>query len=446
MKFFPHVPFRIRKQGKLCCVGLLLWLGYYVAGIYLAETGLVTRFNTLMDGDYPRVISDMTLSEGGFHYRTRVHPLFVLFFNPLGSWMRSNDRFFQSWLAAWWQPNGVSASLALTAAAGSAILLLVYNILRFHQVSPPYALGAVALLSITTSHVLFTISPETYVFGALGFALLIWISSAWTSSIITFVCFGLTSVFCFGMTVTNGFHVGLWTLYAVRARHPMWRRLLLAGILGILVLLTSVVLASLQKARYPSSRLFYEGTVMSEEGGYMIIPGSAAASLQRFKVVIVSGYISNVIAIDSAFHPGSHTDVRMYGANSSGYNMPSLKTVSFLALAVGAIWCAGSFFCILCGIFLPSPRRLLIRAVSLALFGELCLHYFYGGTILLYSTHWTLYQIIATAFGFDSLRKVLSKSARKQLNLIAAFTLLCATFLNARFFINLFPFSDANLK
>src|SRR5262245_3298363 len=56
---------------------------YFHVGAAVARTGILHYWNALFQADCPRAIADLTSTDTE-HFRTAVHPLFVLFFNPIG--------------------------------------------------------------------------------------------------------------------------------------------------------------------------------------------------------------------------------------------------------------------------------------------------------------------------------------------------------------------------
>src|SRR6266542_6965184 len=70
---------------KIVVIGLFLFffILYFSFSLLWAQTGSFTNYSIIFETDPMRVIGDMT-SFGANHYRTNVHPLFVLLVNPMG--------------------------------------------------------------------------------------------------------------------------------------------------------------------------------------------------------------------------------------------------------------------------------------------------------------------------------------------------------------------------
>jgi hypothetical protein len=56
---------------------------YLYGGLLFADKGIFAKYGLLLDADVPRVNVDITEFHGD-HHRTSVHPLYVLFVNPMG--------------------------------------------------------------------------------------------------------------------------------------------------------------------------------------------------------------------------------------------------------------------------------------------------------------------------------------------------------------------------
>jgi len=78
------------ENKKMALTTFLIIFGfstvYCIMSIMLAKTGIFYKFDILFEIDTPRVISDIT-SFSGDHYRTKVHPIYVLLVNPIGSFL-----------------------------------------------------------------------------------------------------------------------------------------------------------------------------------------------------------------------------------------------------------------------------------------------------------------------------------------------------------------------
>src|SRR5574344_214168 len=71
---------KYKDKIMIFCIGFLIYfiigciISYYINGINF--------WNALFDLDTPRVFGDLAIKDFN-HYRTAVHPLFVIFFQPI---------------------------------------------------------------------------------------------------------------------------------------------------------------------------------------------------------------------------------------------------------------------------------------------------------------------------------------------------------------------------
>jgi hypothetical protein len=142
--------------------------------------------NVPFDADVFRVVGDLTQPEFG-HYRTSVHPLFVILFLPPGAAMAD--------LAG----GTYEGARFLTALAAAAAVALLDRILRRTVRGPRELPWLLTLLyGLSASTLVFSTVPETYMFGVLSilptYALLtagVTRSAAWAGAILA--AFAVTS-------------------------------------------------------------------------------------------------------------------------------------------------------------------------------------------------------------------------------------------------------------
>lgn len=247
----------LRQSGPAALTHILIaaaffltMLLYVCVGQWLAETGAFDKFNAIFGADVPRVIGDLTCVSAN-HYRTKVHPLFVLLFNPIGSVLAG-------------LLGNVTAAITLTALAGATCVVLFFGLVRRLGAEPIGAALLTGLYALTPAHVMWASVPETWVFGTatlltvhlLGLA-------ARNGSNKAYHWFPVAGFLSLAMTTTN--YVQYLIVLAVsqldgaansmrRSIGGVLRRVAVASVLPVV---GAMGLAVAQKAIYPSSSLFF---------------------------------------------------------------------------------------------------------------------------------------------------------------------------------------------
>ena len=246
-----------RSSVSPTCIGLaagliLLAAVYVSVGQWLAETGGLEKLNALFGADVPRVIGDLT-SPNANHYRTAVHPLFVLLFNPLGSTLAG-------------LLGNVTASIVLTSLAGAVSVVLFFILTRRLGARPLGAALLATLYASTASHVIWSCVPETWVFGA-ATLLLVHLVGLASHGGIARVRLWLPAAGLLALAVTTTNYVQylivlltslLGGTAATKGVRPALRGMIRpAMVLSVAPIVVAMGLAAVQRAIYPSSALFF---------------------------------------------------------------------------------------------------------------------------------------------------------------------------------------------
>lgn len=138
------------------------------------------NWDTIFGMDTPRVISDLTDYRGS-HFRTNLHPLFVLILNPIGSSTASllravhNPRDFvptehngPTVLATMnmLDDEDIASASFLSSSAGALGVAFMYLILRSLELRRLPAIFLSTAFAFSTASLLFSVIPETYIFGS----------------------------------------------------------------------------------------------------------------------------------------------------------------------------------------------------------------------------------------------------------------------------------------
>lgn len=345
-----------------------LFFGFYVTvGEALAPSRLYGRADLVLGTDVPRVIADLTRFEAN-HYRTKVHPLFVILLNPLGLLLKQ--------LIGTPRLAAIALSSAFAALGGA----LFHELLRRFGVGAPRAALWTLLFGLSASQLFFGAVPETYAFSGASLLVLFVLFAAGHATGWRLVAAG---VFSFGMTVTNlvvavwlraralGGSGGPWALIPRLLRYTL-------AVVGI-----TTALAALQAWHYPRAKLFFGPAALQEETQYAFLPGSLRDLGRRAADLGANAALFNLAAptlrVDKR---GQRHPKTSFAHPSAGALRPAgaVHAVLWLALlAMAGVWAARQRL----------DREPQARALLGCLVFELALHFLYGETLFLYSCHWT---------------------------------------------------------
>lgn len=222
------------------------WGLYLYLGLSLSATTIFNYMDPLLGADVERVVYDLT-APGAYHGYTAVHPLFVLFFNPIGA------------VLAEALGSKVTAAVCLTSFIGALCVVVAHEFFRRAGVGVFNAVVYAAILGVSSAHIFFASVPETWIFAAIGLILVFTASSLYPGRAGPLIPAG---VFSFAILIPNIFQGVI--VHAVN----IWKSKSLKGTLAKscffvgAVLLCSSALSLLQKALYPSSQLFFLPNVL----------------------------------------------------------------------------------------------------------------------------------------------------------------------------------------
>ena len=238
---------------------LAFFILYYSFGAMLARTPAFTEFDNLFGIDTPRVVGDMTCLDCD-HYRTKVHPLYVLFVNPVGrllSGVVQSNVVAALWMNSFFGALAVSLGFVFFRRYGKSLIESVVLTCLFGLSAGQFILSIIpdtaslATCSLLVTYVLFLVSLKK---GRSSFP-------AWV----------LAGLFSLGITTTN-FVQTLVCFAALNVAIPGERRVRRASLATLKLLSLVIVLAAalslLQKWIYPSSTIFFLPGAYGEDMRY----------------------------------------------------------------------------------------------------------------------------------------------------------------------------------
>ncbi len=388
---------------------------YFVSGSTLAATPAFSENDVLFQLDTQRTVNDMTYY-GGFHYRTKVHPVFVLMVNPVGEMLQRITG------------DPELAAVLLSSILGSAGIALFFLLVSTFLTTLSTAFLLAVFFGVTASQSLLSIIPGTSSLAVCSLMVtLIVFAYSLRSKKVPLIPWILAGVFSLGVTTTNIAQTGICFLLACLAargananRFP-WKK---AVIFTAAVLGSTAVLALIQKAIYSTSVLFFLPEAYTEDVHY--------ASLLIFKtpVEILSQLFRNFLAVN-IFAPMPMV-FAVEGRSMPAISFTAASQYTIFGIAGLILWfslwltgLAGSVR----GMIGKASRQVSGRGVflaglSLCLLFNLVLHSFYGvepnGTIeyFLYSGNFTLLVL--------GIFSVVSGLPAKTMNAFLAALIICA--------------------
>lgn len=403
---------------------LIAWCFYGTLALFAANTGAYSIWSELFGTDFPRVVGDIA-TFGADHFRTGVHPLFVLLINPFGFILKTlvGSPFF--------------ASALLVSMVGALSVTLAYYL--FQKITLQFdALLFAILLAVTSSFIFFSATPETWIFSAFGIVLVFfWIFDG-KNKVLAILPIG---IFSFGIVLTNIVQVCI--AYAGNIfQSQRLRMVFLKTIkLGILILVISAVLALVQKVIYPSSSLFFAPDSYANENSYFLDLENIDSVLDKVVLDIENTFIYNIVAPFPHVQQASQnpefaerilaTDTIISFQAESILNYP--LPFGFLAILLW-LTLAGWAFVNIVSNKLYRQRVMLISLVMLLYHLGLFLFYGYPEELFLYSINGTFIVVLLVAFSLNT--KFYSVTKKKILRILMFMLIITALINNLHFFYN----------
>jgi hypothetical protein len=363
----------------------LLYLGLGLT-LHFRAPKLFVRLDLAFDADVPSRIIDLT-RVGGAHYRTQLHPLFVLLLNPLGLLLRGGLR------ALGLEPAGRLAAILLTSAAGAAGVGLMSAWLRRILTPGPSILLWTLVFGLSSSQMVFSALPESFVFSGLSLlAVFLVVGDPGRSAALRLG----TAVACFGMATSN-----IAAVFVARAE-AVWKdgrraALRAAAWLAAATVAVTVPLAALQLWIYPRTVPFYAWGALAEGDRLSVFhPSSVGDALAHALDLSAHLALFNLAA----------PRLEVQGAGSE-YPTVDFPDLSGAALRPAGIAYLGPWALLLglAGLGLvasQSAPAAPVRAVALWLFTNAALHSVFGVSLFLYSCHWTFAVVVLAALGTEA--------------------------------------------
>lgn len=236
------------KYKKEISIFLIGFIAYFTLGLlYSYYLGTYNFWNVLFDIDTPRVFEDLTVFSGS-HYRATVHPLFVLFFQPICK------------ILGFILKDCALGCLLVQGCFAAISLVAVYIILKKLKLSNRSCNLLTVLFGTSFGQIVFSSNIETYIF-AQGLLTLLWVFAAYKIdkeySLIDYVILTILGVCSIAVTLTNVVQFIIVLFFGLMINKKVKNGFFKTIIVGISALSLSVLLASVQNIIWPSAPNFF---------------------------------------------------------------------------------------------------------------------------------------------------------------------------------------------
>lgn len=361
----------IRWELADTLIVFMLGAGAMLASLYGAShiPAAIVRtqsYDMWFEADTPRVYNDMA-NRAENHYRSNVHPLFVLLTNPV-------INFFNGVLRI---DNLIAIRIVISQVAALWMVTL-YALFRLIGCQRLDAVLFCLLAGVSASAIFWFVVPETYAFGSCTILLALLIAGLSQHRKISEARFVLMSAATLSITLTN------WMagIIATFCSLP-WRRAVQITVNAFCLV---VVLWTAQKYLFPGGNFFL---VHQNEQRFMVSSqdGNRQKVLQSF--VFHSMVMPRFEGVNRQLLPGRQIMLTQQSPPGSGTPWGKFAVALWLGLIVFGVW----------GLCVDKQNSRLKRALALTLTGQLALHLLYGPETFLYALHFGPLLIVTAVFG-----------------------------------------------
>ena len=378
-----------RLRGEALAFGLASVVAYAALAVllYCRAPHLFDHLDQLFDADLGLLTVDLTRPQGP-HLRTHVHPLVVLLFNPLGSTVREILRLSGVEYA------GRLAAALVCAAAGGAAVGAFRILLHRLGVRPSLARACTLVFGLSATQIVFSSLPESFALSALS---LIVVFAVAASPLPAEASRTAAGVACFGINVVNVVAVTLARAAGFDWRGNLRRALLATGRHVALVLLVAAVVAVVQRALYPTASPFFVPEPLAPAYRLSLVGTASPAEMAVRAADVVSHLGFACLAAPRVIVVASP----MPGTEVTFPSVPLLHPRPAGAVHA-ALWTALLAFAARGLVRGRAVRPAIVTALLLWLAFEVVLHFFFGGSLFLYSGQWTFALVAVAAAGLET--------------------------------------------
>jgi hypothetical protein len=385
-------------KNKKTVTFLCIFLFFLFFCIYLQYSTIFVNLtvfngdNHLFQIDARRVIGDMSILNSN-HYRTIVHPIFVLLINPIGLMINS------------WLNDPVKSAILLNSIFGSLGVVLGFLFFINYSKNIITSFFLTLFFGFSASQLFLSVIPDSSSLAICSLILtyIIFLLSLQKKKL-NFPIWILVGIFSFGVTITNFtqtlicFCIACFFLFKDDKKIRILYRI---AFYTPSVILIVGFLSILQKFIYPSSEYFFSINTFSGEIQYaslLIFQKPITVIVELIRSFLLVNYIAPTPTI---FQPQT---ILPYLTFAHDWNFSILGYLTLFYWIILLI-------CGVLSIFRKKENSLIFIGISLCILFNFCLHSFYGISsdgieLFLYSGNFTF--LILTALCSFSLSKIFS--------------------------------------
>jgi len=342
---------------------LFIFFGLYFSNsLLLSRTSAFKQDDLLFEVDTWRMVNDIT-DYSADHYRTKVHPLYVLIVNPWGSLIKTISH------------SNIIAAIAVNSLLGAFGVCLAFIFIYILSRNNIDALLGCCIFGLSMSQIFFSTVPDT---GSLAIcSLIVTYTIFWVSlqrKRMYFVLWTIAGILSLGVTTTNFIQTLICFVISamVVKENNKEDYSTISKIAGFIIIVISVtiLLSLIQKMIYPSSSLFFLPTSYAEEVVYtslLIIKHPLAVTLQ----VLIHFFLFNIVAPfpKAINYPGTSLPYLTFAGSWNYMIVGWFGAVLWICLILGGI---------VKGFSGKKKNIPFYSGVVLCLFLNMFLHSFYG--------------------------------------------------------------------
>lgn len=285
---------------KAIIFSIICFLLYFILGsIYTYYINSIGKYNLFFGTDSPRVLIDLTQISGG-HQRTAVHPLFVIFFQPI-------VHIFNAIIG-----NKLLASILLQSIISAISICFLYLLFGKLKLDKKIQKLLLIICALSFGNIVFNATIETYSFAQLFIIILLYFTMCkknenlnnWDITIL--VLLGIANL---GVTITNYFVYILLLLYLIgfNKKLKLSKKLFLLFIIVLLSCTISIAISEVQAVLFSESSLFFKDNLYgflsgsSKELNY-VEQYSIANIFNQIKAVFSYGFFAPKLELTQDVH------------------------------------------------------------------------------------------------------------------------------------------------
>jgi len=372
----------INKYKKEIIIFLIGFLFYYILGIILSYYLDTSNYwNVLFDLDTPRVLGDLSVRYFD-HYRTAVHPLFVIIFQPIVYILKSILN------------SPILAILLIQSIISASSLLLFYSILKKIKIPNTNKMFFVVLFAFSFGQVVFSAAIETYIYAQF-FLMLLWffvVSKLDKNlSFFDYIILTLLGIGTIAITITNFIQFLIAVLFLIVCNKQLKNRFLIAFAVVTSSIAFSVFFAEIQNVIWPSAPNFFSKSLMD------LISNNSEEKL----------YISSIINLKSVLNIFNANFSYSYNINNlvfpnGGYlTFQNTLFSDVFSILSGILFMAANLFFMIKTKFKISKHKL-YYALLVSYLLNFVLHLLYGNSLsFIYICHYNFIIILIFAYLFN---------------------------------------------